>query len=362
MERYIRHLQLQDFGREAQDKLQKARVLIIGAGGLGCPVLMHLAAMGVGQLGIADGDVVALSNLHRQLLYTEKDIGRSKAAVACEKLLQMNSSLSVEIFPVFINGKNIFPILENFDLIVDGTDQMFTRFLINDACLVTGKPWVYGAVYQYEGQVSVFNVWQDGEYSVNFRDLYPDPTDAAGAVSCGEAGVLGIVPNFIGLLLANEVIKWITGREDLLKNRLLHYHLQNHRQNIFNIMKNNANVFIPDRATVENADYPALCNMRKAESSLDWKKIIEQDDTLVVDVRSANEEPFLGNYRHVKIPLSLLEEENQVLQPYRSLVFVCQSGVRSKKALELAKNIWPEKAVYHVESGIFELLKTIRHG
>ena len=362
MERYIRHLQLKDFGREAHDKLQKARVLVIGAGGLGCPVLMQLAAMGVGHLGIADGDVVDVSNLHRQLLYTEKDIGRGKAEAARERLLQMNSSLSADIFPVFISEKNIFSIIENYDILVDGTDQMYTRFLINDACLVTGKPWVYGAVYQYEGQISVFNVWHDGEYSTHFRDLYPDPVDASGAVSCDEAGVVGIVPNFIGLLLANEVIKWITGQGDLLTNRLLHYHLQNHRQTIFTIQKNKTHVFMPDRTTVENAYYPAVCSTRKAETSQDWKKIIREKDTVVVDVRSADEEPSLGNYRHILIPLPLLAEQKQVLQPYQSLVFVCQSGVRSKKALELAKNIWPEKAVYHVETGIFELLETIQHG
>lgn len=362
MERFQRQIQLSDFGQNAQDKLKKARVLVIGAGGLGCPILMQLAAMGIGHLGIVDGDVVDLSNLHRQLLYTESDVNKKKVDIARDRLLNMNSSLSVEIFPVFITSENIFSIIETYDIVVDGTDQMYTRFLINDACLVAEKPWVYGAVYQYEGQVSVFNVCLDGIYSVNFRDLFPNPAEALGSVSCDEAGVLGLVPNITGLLMANEVIKHITGQGELLANRMLHYQLKNNQQYIFHIQKNKTNTYNPDRKTVETTNYMMECRSNKKPDRQDWESVLGHGDTIVVDVRSANEQPALGDYRHVRIPLLSLESEKEVLQPYKTLIFVCQTGVRSKNAFEQAKNIWPEKAVYHVETGIFELLETIQHG
>jgi sulfur-carrier protein adenylyltransferase/sulfurtransferase len=295
MNRYQRHIQLDDFGAESQKKLAATRVLVVGAGGLGCPVLMQLAAMGVGCLGIVDGDKVEWTNLHRQLLYNEKHIGLPKAEVAGEVIKSMNAEVKVEVFPVFIHEKNIFSIIEDFDIIVDGTDQIFTRYLINDACLAAKKPWVYGAVYQYEGQVSVFNILGEGNRS--YRDLFPEPNKNLSAVSCNEAGVLGLVPNLIGLLMTNEVVKWIVGSEGLLSGKLLHYQVKNNRQHIFNIQKIENNSVVPDKKTVENTDYIRLCRPDSLKRTNDWfKKLTENPKAILVDVREKGEEPSLEQH------------------------------------------------------------------
>jgi adenylyltransferase/sulfurtransferase len=356
MNRYQRHIQLDDFGAESQIKLAEARVLVIGAGGLGCPVLMQLAAMGVGCLGIVDGDKVEWTNLHRQLLYKENHIGLPKAEVAGEVIKSMNHEVKIEVFPVFIHEKNIFSIIEDFDIIVDGTDQIFTRYLINDACLAANKPWVYGAVYQYEGQISIFNIL--GEGNRNYRDLFPEPDKNLNSVSCNEAGVLGLVPNLIGLLMTNEVVKWIVGAEGLLSGKLLHYQVKNNRQHIFNIQKIENNSVVPDKKTVENTDYIRLCQPDSLKRTNDWfKKLNENPKAILVDVREKEEEPSLNNIPHKHIPMSVLEKNQNSFDRFDEIIFVCLSGSRSRQAVLWAKNNLPDKSVYHVEGGVFEIIE-----
>ncbi len=360
MNRYQRHIQLEDFGTESQKKLAAARVLVIGAGGLGCPVLMQLAAMGVGCLGIVDGDRIELTNLHRQHLYAEKHIGLMKAEVAGEVIKSMNSEVKVVVFPIFVHEKNIFSVFQDFDIIVDGTDQIYTRYLINDVCIAINKPWVYGAVYQYEGQVSVFNV--QNKETRHYRDLFPDPDKNTGAVSCNEAGVLGLVPNLIGLLMANEVVKYIVDSEDLLSGKLLHYHLKNNRQHIFHIQKNKTNTFHPDKKTIENTNYQVMCLKKALNPSSAWQKTLSDNPkAILVDVREVGEQPLLNNIPHQNIPLSSLENNQNFFDRYEEIFFVCLSGHRSRQAMLWAKNNLPEKSVNHVEGGVFEILEYYQH-
>ena len=217
IERYQRHLSLPSFGKEAQLKLKAARVLVIGAGGLGCPALQYLAAAGVGKLGVMDFDLVDASNLQRQILFTEGDVGKPKASVAADRLRAMNSNIDVVDIAERLSEENALQIFQDYDLIVDGSDNFVTRYLVNDACVMTKKPLIYGAIYTFQGQVSVFN-FQGGP---TYRCLFPDPPDPKDAPNCSEIGVIGILPGLIGTLQASEAIKVITGVGEPLSGSLL---------------------------------------------------------------------------------------------------------------------------------------------
>lgn len=359
MNRYQRHVQLVDFGQEAQDKLSGCSVLVVGAGGLGCPVLLQLVAMGVGKIGIVDGDNVEISNLHRQLLYKESDVGRSKVEVACERLKKMNSDIQIEGIYGFVTNQNIFSVFKNFDIIVDGTDQIFTRYLINDACLVLEKPLVYGSVFRYEGHVAVFNVKTGDNRSTNYRDLYPNPEINQGTISCNEAGVLGILPNMIGTFMVNEVIKLITGVGLPLLDKILYYNLKNNQQLIFDTEKKSDHPAIT-REKVENTDYMVLCSQKKAEDETILKWLQSGSDVMLVDVRESDEEPKISAIQHVNIPLKELENFKKTLEKHPNIVFICQSGSRSKQALEWAKNNLSGVDVYHYAPGVKKLLYFIQ--
>ena len=206
-ERYSRQLILTEIGAEGQLKLKNASVLVIGAGGLGCPLLQYLAATGVGKIGIVDGDVVERSNLPRQILFSENDLGKNKALVAKEKLMQLNPEISVEAFPEFLNAENAMELIQPYEIIVDGSDNFASRYLVNDVCVKQNKPFISGSVFQFEGQAGVFNFKNSGTY----RCLFPEPPLPQERPDCSEIGVLNIVPGTMGLLMANEVIKLITG-------------------------------------------------------------------------------------------------------------------------------------------------------
>jgi adenylyltransferase/sulfurtransferase len=208
LKRYMKQLLLADFGVEGQQQLKKAKVVVIGAGGLGCPVLQYLTATGVGTIGIVDGDVVEASNLHRQVLYNMNDTGKKKAAVAAEKLSLQNPYTLLIQHPVFIEETNVMEILSDYDLVIDGCDNFATRYIVNDAAVALHKPLVYGSILGYEGQIAVFN--RDG--SKNLRDLFPEPPSPEDVPSCSENGVLGTVPGIIGNILAQTAISVLLGR------------------------------------------------------------------------------------------------------------------------------------------------------
>ena len=218
--RYARHFALPDFGMEGQKRLKNSSVLVVGAGGLGSPMLLYLAAAGVGRIGIIDPDVVDMSNLHRQILYNVADIGKSKAEMAREKLLAMNPHITIDAFQMSLTRDNALDLVAQYDIVADGTDNFQTRYLVNDACVLTGKVNVYASIFRFEGQVSVFNVTKNGERGVNYRDIFPSPPPPGLVPDCAEGGVLGVLPGIIGSMQASEVIKVLTGIGEPLAGRL----------------------------------------------------------------------------------------------------------------------------------------------
>ncbi len=219
--RYHRHLALPGFGQAAQQKLKDTRVLVVGVGGLGAPLLSYLVAAGVGTVGLVDFDVVDASNLHRQVLFTEDDVGRTKVEVAAERLRRQNPHVQLQIHNTKLTSDNALAIIREYDIVADGSDNFATRYLVNDACVLLGKVNVYAAIFRFEGQVAVFNYPNDrGERSPNYRDLFPQPPLPGTVPSCAEGGVLGVLPGIVGSLQANEVIKVITGLGEPLVGRL----------------------------------------------------------------------------------------------------------------------------------------------
>ena len=224
MDRFERQVMLPGFGPEGQAKLKQAAVLVIGAGGLGCPALLYLAAAGVGRICVVDGDVVALSNLNRQVLYGEKDLGKNKAETAVRYFQEKYNDIQWKAIPEFISVENAQELIFHYDVVVDGSDNFPTRYLVNDACVLLKKPLVFGAIYQHEGQVSVFN---QGPGACNYRDLYPQQPTAEEIPNCAETGVLGVVPGIIGSLMALEVIKVLSGLGKPLVNKVLYFNSLN---------------------------------------------------------------------------------------------------------------------------------------
>ena len=260
--RYQRQLQLHELGMSGQRKLKQARVLVIGAGGLGCGVLQYLVAAGVGKIGIVDFDTVALSNLQRQVIYTTEDIGKSKVDCAIRHLAKQNHDVALQGFPLELNNKNAIEIFSAYDIVVDGTDNYSTRYLVNDACVLLDKPLVYGAVYRFEGQVSVFNHTNKNGKGPTYRCLFPEPPVGDGLMNCSETGVLGVVPGMIGVIQANETIKLITGIGEQLSGRLLVINslTMELKTILFERNKEVLNAMPADVKAFEEYDYKLFCS------------------------------------------------------------------------------------------------------
>lgn len=218
LDRYARHIILPEVGIAGQQRLMDAHVLVVGAGGLGAPILLYLAAAGIGTLGVVDGDSVDLTNLHRQVLYQTGDVGQSKALLAQARLQEINPEVIMESHPVMLTSKNAREVISHYDLVLDGSDNFPTRYLVNDACVLEGKPLIYGAISQFEGQVSVFNAG-----GPCYRCLFPEPPKPGSVLSCAEAGVFGVLPGVIGSLMATEALKVVLGMGEPLVGTLLHY-------------------------------------------------------------------------------------------------------------------------------------------
>jgi len=358
-ERYARHYSLKNFGIDAQQKLEKAKVLVIGAGGLGCPVLQYLAAAGVGTIGIADNDILSLSNLQRQVLYTTNDIGKPKTEVAEERLKRLNPGVEIAIHQTNISTANALEILQIYDVVVDCTDNFTARYIINDACVLLGKPLVFGAIYQYEGQVAVFNVLDDKGIRTNYRHLFPEPPAPGEAPDCNEAGVLGVLPGVIGIMQATEVIKLVTGIGEVLVNKILNFSLLSYVSVQFGIDGNAVDNAGPKtEAEFRNIDYEVLCgvtsrNIVALEASV-FKEWAAYPDTIVIDVRERNEQPK-SKFAQINIPLAELENYEPGLTEENILLF-CQSGKRSLKAAELlASRFGSSKNIAHLKGGIISL-------
>ncbi|WPO81551.1 HesA/MoeB/ThiF family protein [Chryseobacterium sp. JJR-5R] len=363
-ERYARHYALAGFGEIGQEKLLQARVLVIGAGGLGCPVLQYLAAAGIGTIGIADHDRVALSNLQRQTLYTTGDVGCLKAVQAAESLRKLNPEITIETYTEEVTSGNAWELIERYDIVADCTDNFASRYLISDACFLLRKPLVFGAVFQYEGQVAVFDTGNHNEERISYRDLFPEPPAPDEVMDCNEAGVLGVLPGMIGTLQANEVIKLITGIGEVLRGRLLIFNMLTYETLIMDLAKrSDALSLIPEnRERFEKTDYRWLCGLSSSSdieeiSPDDFPEITAQPGVLAVDVRERGELPE-ARFPHIKIPLSELKIETSGINNIKGqkIILFCQSGKRSLKAAELLAAAYGTAIkVSHLKGGITAL-------
>lgn len=362
LERYDRQIKLQGFGIEAQKKLTSAKVLVIGAGGLGCPVLQYLAAAGVGNIGIIDDDRVSLSNLHRQILYTTNDIGKLKTEAAFQRLSAMNPETVINVISKRISTINAIQILFDYDLVIDCTDNFPTRYLLDDACRILTKPLIFGAIYQYEGQVAVFNVPNKEGSATHYRNLFPQPPKPDEVPDCNDAGVLGVLPGIIGTILATEAIKLITGIGEPLINRLMTINVLDYQTAIFEIPAENLkDQNFPSTITeFEKMNYELHCGIDQKGitnmSALEFNKIAELPDTIVIDVREADESPKL-KIPYLSIPLSQLKENSKQIQ-HKNVIVVCQSGKRSLAGAQVLQEVLgSDYNIGHLEGGINNLIK-----
>lgn len=357
-ERYKRQIILRDWGLVAQEKLMKARILIIGAGGLGCPAIQYLAAAGVGRIGIIDYDVVELSNLHRQTLFNTEEIGLSKAECAAKKIRALNPGILVKTYTCRLIAANALQIFSDYDLVIDGSDNFATRYLVNDACTLLQLPLIYGAVYAYEGQLSVFNYAQDSlQPLVNYRDLFPVPPHPADAPSCVESGVLGVLPGIIGTMQAAEAIKVITGIGQVLSPILLTYNLLTNNFYEIHISSHpNRNIYCPlNKGDFIAFDYEWFCQSKHVglEISPDkLRNLLNRGNVTVIDIREENETPTPIDLATLQIPESSFQAE---LLPDRNndiLVIICQTGKRSLKLCRLLKNKLTVREIYSLSGGV----------
>lgn len=360
--RYSRHYSLPGFGFEGQQKLLSAKVLVIGAGGLGCPVLQYLAGAGIGCLGIVDHDTVSLSNLQRQTLYDTHDIGHSKALTASKKIKNLNPEIKVNIYDVELSNKNAWDIINAYDIVVDCTDNFASRYIINDACFLLHKPLIFGAVYRYEGQVAVFNCTDGNKMTINYRDLFPEPPQPGEVQDCSDAGVLGVLPGMIGLMQANEVIKLISGIGEVLNGQLLTFDMLTYDTYRIDLVKRaSSKLHMPaNRTEFESFNYQSFCGRAGADveelDSAEFLKRISDEDIIVVDVRETGELPE-ADFLHIHIPLSVLDQQMEKLN-FNNIVIFCQSGKRSMKAAEkLSKHFKSSKKISHLKGGILSLHK-----
>jgi adenylyltransferase/sulfurtransferase len=328
--RYKRHLQLPGFDHNAQIKLKESSVLVVGAGGLGCPILLYLAAAGIGKIGIIDFDTVEIENLHRQILYNEGDIGKFKAEVAAEKIRNLQPTAEVIVFNKSIDYQNVSLIVPAFEIIVDGSDNFATRYLLNDACVLYHKPYIYGAVFQFEGQVSSFNIsLKEGIRSCNYRNIYPDPPTIGVIPSCNEGGVLGILPGIIGCVQALEVIKLITGLGDLIINETWIFDaltMESHKIKISPTSPVKIKQIVPLQHHCLPTQVPEIA----------YHDIISlyQTEYQLIDVRDESERN-LFHIGGIHIPLQTLKEKFPTLGKIdKKIIFYCQSGKRSKEAVQ----------------------------
>jgi adenylyltransferase/sulfurtransferase len=357
--RYSRHLILPEVGLEGQRKLKAARVLMIGTGGLGSPLGLYLAAAGVGTLGIVDFDVVDSSNLQRQIIHGTKDIGRPKIASAKDKLEDLNPNTKVEAFETRLTSENALELFRDFDVIVDGTDNFPTRYLVNDASVLTGKPNVYGSIFRFEGQASVFWAGKGACY----RCLYPEPPPPGLVPSCAEGGVLGVLPGIVGTIQANEVIKVILGAEGILLDRLLLFDAWKMTFRQLKLRKDPNCPVCGDRPTIkELIDYEEFCGLNAPEpakpqleeiSATELKSLFDRgEDFQLIDVR----EPFEYDIARIPnsklIPLGEVVARSSEIDPSKIAVMQCKGGVRSAKAIEALKNAGFAGRLINLKGGI----------
>jgi sulfur-carrier protein adenylyltransferase/sulfurtransferase len=361
VKRYSRHLIIPEIGMTGQKRLKNARVLCVGAGGLGSPALLYLAAAGVGTLGVIDFDVVDESNLQRQIIHGQSDVGRPKAESARDSIREINPNVNVILHETALDNDNALDIFSQYDLIVDGTDNFATRYLVNDACVLLGKPYVWGSIYRFDGQASVF--W--AEHGPCYRCLYPEPPPPGMVPSCAEGGVLGVLCGSIGSIQVTEAIKLLTGVGESLAGRLMIYDALEMSYRTVRVRKDPECAICGKNPSItELIDYDAFCGAVSEDaqeaasgstiSATDLKGMLDRDDNIfLIDVREPNE------YEIVSIPGATLIPKDQFLTGAalerlpqdKRIVLHCKSGARSAEALAIVKNAGFSDAV-HVGGGV----------
>ncbi|NRA11975.1 MAG: molybdopterin-synthase adenylyltransferase MoeB [Crocinitomicaceae bacterium] len=342
-EQYSRHLLLENIGLEGQLKLKQAKILVIGAGGLGCPILQYLSAAGVGTIGIVDDDVVDQSNLQRQVIFTHQDIGKSKAITAAQRLQLLNPYITFKTHKTRLTKDNAIDLFKKYEIIVDGTDNFPTRYLISDAAVLTNKPIVFGSIFKFDGQVSVFN-YQNGP---TYRCLFPSPPKPNEVPNCSEIGVLGVLPGIIGSFQAAEALKIALKLGDVLSGKLLTFSALTMKQKIFSFEKNTS-----ISITSLEDDYQEFCGVPKVSNEINFQEYKEDSINFnLLDVRTQQErDDFHINGIH--IPLNELPLRLQEIPRDKKLLVYCKSGVRSKLAIEILENNGFENTLVNLRKGL----------
>jgi adenylyltransferase/sulfurtransferase len=366
--RYSRHLIMPEVGVEGQEKLASSKVLCIGAGGLGSPLALYLAAAGVGTLGILDFDVVDFSNLQRQIIHSERNVGKLKVESARDRLLELNSSIHIETYNTRLTSENALDIIKDYDVVVDGTDNFATRYLVNDACVLLGKPNVYGSIFRFEGQVSVF----DAKRGPCYRCLYPEPPPPGMVPSCAEGGVLGILPGIIGTMQAAEAIKLILGKGTPLIGKLLFVDVMNMEISELKLRKDPRCPVCGENPTItELIDYEVFCGLGRGEGmhveeSPDVQITVEEfrdllnknGKVVILDVREPVEYQIVRFEGSKLIPLGELPQRVHELDTADEIVVHCHHGARSLQATMFLRNLGFRK-VKNLKGGIDEWAERI---
>ena len=344
--RYIRQTRLAGFGPEGQKALGQAAVLVVGLGGLGIPAALYLNAMGVGRLGLLDADRIETSNLHRQPLYRESQIGTTKVSALAHSLRAQNPETRLDCMEVFLTPENALEILGDYDLILDATDNLPTRYLLDDACLILGKPWIYGALHGFEGQVSVFN-YRGGP---TYRCLFPDPPDADTIPDCSDLGILGVLPGIIGMFQALEAVKIIAGLSGVLSGQLCLYDGLSQETRGITVPRN------PDRPQPGQLQQTYALHCPSREYSISWEEFRlrqgRSQTMRLVDVRERYEYKADGLEEAVNLPLASLSNHLDNLNGANPLVLVCRSGPRSRKARRFLAERFPDKDIFWISGGM----------
>ena len=366
--RYDRHIIIPDFGLEAQKKLKAARVLVVGSGGLGSPVLLYLAAAGVGKIGIVDFDVVDDSNLQRQGLFGVDEGGQTKVDAARKRLERLNPHIEIVTYNTQLTSKNALDIIRDYDVVADGTDNFPTRYLVNDACVLLDKPNVYASIFQFEGQVSVFNQKdKNGEPGPNYRDLYPTPPPPGLVPSCAEGGVLGVLPGIIGSLQALEVIKLVTGVGETLSGRFFIFDALNFETRTFQIKRSPDNPLNGKNPSIrELIDYEQFCGLKTVEKPIkeitardlyQWQ--VEGEPFQLIDVREPHEYEIV-NLNGELIPLATVASQADRLDRNKKVVVHCKMGGRSAKAIRELEDKFGFENLYNLKGGILGYIDEIK--
>lgn len=368
MQRYARHIVLPEIGLTGQRALSESKVLVIGAGGLGAPLIAYLAASGIGTLGIVDFDQVELSNLQRQILYKTTDVGRKKAGRAAHWVQAFNPELKIDVHDLRLDHTNALEIIQEYDVIADGSDNFATRYLVNDACVLAEKPLVYGSIFRFEGQVSVFNLpSDDGERGPNYRDLFPNPPSPDMVPNCAEGGVLGVLPGIVGSIQASEVIKIICRIGETLSGKLLLIDVLRQDYRTLKILKNKANPFnLNPPGITQLSDYAVYCqtnlNTEQMVKSINVHQLKAMQDNgeefQLLDVR----EPWeyeLTNLNGLLIPKGEIEHHLDQIARDKKVVVQCRSGVRSADVIILLQKKYGLQNLYNLEGGILAWAKEI---